>query len=94
MSGPVDRIHSDPHSTDAEVKSTGGWFCGAVLFTDGSNAATLKIFDGNPGIRRFFLRVKGVDEQAGGMLTWPILMTSSIRLEITGSGADSQIFYQ
>ena len=94
MSGPIDRVKSTPHSTDEDVKSTGGWFGGAVLFTDGTNDATLKIFDGNPGTRRFFLKVKGADMQAGGMLTWPIEMTTSIRVVITGSGADSQVFWQ
>ncbi len=94
MAGPIDRINSDPHSSNGDVKSTGGWFAGAVLLTDGTNAATLEIYDGNPGTRRFFLQVKGADWQAGGMLTWPIFMTTSIRLVITGSGADSQIFYQ
>jgi hypothetical protein len=80
---------------ETTVLNEAGFIEGFILNTDGTNAATVSIYDGTAagGARRVLGQCAGANRMSGAIFQKPIAVTSKINAVVTGTGATATILY-
>lgn len=81
-------------SSSAAVKASSGWVGGIIILTDGTNDATVILYDDPDsanGTKLFEAKIAGGDNYGGAMFPLPLEFTTGCWAEISGSGSPSCI---
>ena len=81
---------------DAAILARSGIFGGILVITDGTNNASVIIYDNattNTGTEVWKMTVLGAENYGGGMLTNPVVVTKGIYVDVSGTGAAYIIYY-
>ncbi len=84
-------------SSDQAVKASAGWLGGFLVFTDGTNDATLILYDDPDSADGTVLGkwiVAGGDNNGGVMYPFPVEATTGIYGDISGTGANWIAYYK
>jgi hypothetical protein len=93
---PQTCITSGIKNADAAVATKTGWLCGVLILTDGTNDATVVVYDNASaasGTELFKAKVSGAGNFGGGTFEIPIRFSNGIYADVTGTGATYIIYY-
>jgi hypothetical protein len=87
---------SGEQAADATIVSGNAYMYGAYVITDGSNDATISVFDNTAasGTTIFEMTVLGGDNYGGKNWNPPVKCNTGITVDVTGTGASYIIEYQ
>ncbi len=95
-SGESDKCYpSGLKTSDSAVVSTAVLFCGIEIITDGTNAATVVVYDNASaasGTEMFKGTVAGASNFGGGFVYAPA--SKGIYVDVTGTGAAYIVYYK
>lgn len=82
-------------SADTLIATGTALLCGVNLVTDGTNAATLVIYDNTSaaGTALVTVKIKGADLSKEILFTFPVKAKNGLYADITGTGASFSVFY-
>lgn len=86
---------SGEQTSDAAILSGVGAVTAVHLITDGSNAATITIHDGtsNSDTKIGEFKCDGADYYCGWLWTYPVMVSTGIYCDVTGTGASYIVEY-
>lgn len=83
-------------TSDAAVLASPGWFCGVEIVTDGTNAATVIVYDNASaasGTVLFKGTVAGASNFGGATYDIPVRAPNGIYVDVTGTNAAYIIYF-
>lgn len=83
-------------SVDAAIATTGGALTGVLVLTDGTNDATIVVYDhasAASGTVLFKGKVAGASNFGGATFEVPLRYSNGVYADVTGTGANYIIYY-
>lgn len=87
---------SGEKTSSGAIKASEGFLGGAIVLTDGTNDATVILYDNDnaaSGTKLFEVTVAGADNYGGLVLPVPIRFDNGCYLSISGTGASCIVYY-
>jgi len=84
-------------TADAAITTAGGYMTGVAIVTDGTNDATVVVYDNGAsaaGTVLFKGKVSGASNLGGATFEIPIQYDDGIYVDVTGTGAAYIVYYQ
>ena len=87
---------SGEKTSSAAIKSGAGYLGGVIILTDGTNDATVILYDNTSasGTKLFEMKVAGGNNGKDIMFPLPITFTKGCYASISGTGASCIVYYQ